>query len=458
MSFKFDEDSLVYISRYFNKNFISLTPIRQKQASKFIRNIRRQALDKLGSWPKLSNKELFYVGSVDFMVTEYDGRRKFVILEANGGSSRGFLSTGTDQIEMIFLAYKNAVDEVIGEEPIRVLIGTLPNDDLFQEKIMLAEFLKQRYEVEGYRVGIYNSFSYLPNKEEEDDLTIIISNYNNLLDVLSYKNQYVAFKDKKIHILIGDGVVRRFPIVGAYIKHDWNQVKTRIINTIYHITDDKANTYLAGMIGKDILEEYRIHPLRFCKVADPFQLENILNDLLKENKHNFVIKPFGGSGGAGIQAIRHNHTIEQAKKIMGNSIKDFYDKFDPRRNPFPYTIQEMAKFSLINFNNTKRTFDIRIYVVQQEGHLFPVGGNGRIARAPYTGEFNKDEFVVNICGDWGVDINRAIAFSPENLKMLELNEEDLVDMFCSACHLFQISSEKHYEILKFKEWNKFIFN
>ena len=117
----------------------------------------------------------------------------------------------------------------------------------------------------------------------------------------------------------------------------------------------------------------------------------------------------------------------------------------------------MAKFSLINYKNSKRTYDIRIYVVQKDGVLYPVGGNGRIAKAPYTGKFSKEEFVVNICGEWGVDVDRAIAISPDNLNILELNENDISDLFCAACQLFRIISEKHYDILACNDWEKYIF-
>ena len=323
----------------------------------------------MGGAPKLPDPKMFFLGSVDFMVTNYDGERKFVILEANGGSSRGFMSTGSDQIEMMFNAYKTAIDSVSKDDETRILIGTLPNDDLFQEKILLTEFLKGRYEVEGDSVQIYNSYNYNPQESNGNDKTIIISNYNNILENLSYKNQHIAFKDKKIDIIIGDGVARRFPLVGAYIKNDWKRVKTLIINPIYPVTDDKANTYLAAYFGQKILNEYRVQPLQFKKVIDPYFLEGSLEDVITENQKNFVIKPFGGSGGVGVQAILTKHSKDDIPQIMGKSISDFYDKFDPRRNPFPYTLQEMAQFELIDFKETKRTYDVRIYVIQQDGHL-----------------------------------------------------------------------------------------
>ena len=454
MAFRFEENDLVYLSRYFNKNFVSLTPIRKKQNSKFIRHVRRKAFDRMNGPPKLPDPRMFYVGSVDFMVTEHDGEKRFAILETNGGSSRGILSIALDQIEMVFNAYKTAIDQIPDDHNKRIIIGTLPNDDLFQEKILLIEFLRQRYDIEGYSVGVNNSFNYDPSNPEKDDITLILSNYNNLLEHLSYQNHHIAFKENEIDLVIGDGIARRFPILGAYIKHDWRRVKTTIINTIYQVTDDKANTYLAAKLGNNILKEFRVDPLLFGKVNDPFHLEEYLGQVLTRLKKNVVIKPFGGSGGAGIQPILKNTNLQQITKIMSNSISDFYKKFDTRRNPFPYTIQEMAKFALIDHEGAKRTYDIRIYVVQKDGEIYPVGGNGRIAKAPFTGNYTKDEFVVNICGEWGVDIDRVLPLSPEGLKTMGLNEDDLTDLFCASCQIFKIITEKYNEIMAFKDWDK----
>ena len=83
-----------------------------------------------------------------------------------------------------------------------------------------------------------------------------------------------------------------------------------------------------------------------------------------------------------------------------------------------------------------------------------MGGTARIARAPFTGNFTSDEFVVNICGKWGVDVDRALAFSPETLKQLKLKDEDLIDMFCAASQLFRIICEQFSTIMAHKDWEK----
>ena len=46
MPFPYDVNNVVYLSRYFNKDFFSQAPIREKQDSKFVRKIRKKKLLK----------------------------------------------------------------------------------------------------------------------------------------------------------------------------------------------------------------------------------------------------------------------------------------------------------------------------------------------------------------------------------------------------------------------------
>lgn len=456
VKFSFDGDNIVYLSRYFNKNFFSQTPTMEKQDSKFTRKIRKAALEKMNGAPEISDSKSFYVGSMDFMVMEKNGKHEFAILESNGGSTRGILAISEEQTEMIFNAYKHAIDQSSDKEDRKlVIIGTIANDTIFQEKILLIEYLKHRYTIEGLEVGVYNSLNFTERKKTED-ITLVIANYNNLFQGLSYRKGNVFFMGDRVDVLIGDGIARRYPILGAYCKYDPNKIDVSVVNKIYQVCDDKASTYLAAHIGKETLDEYRVRPLMFYKAQDPYHLEEALGHMVSRFQKNFVIKPFGGSGGAGVLAVPKTSRPEDLPEIMDNSIFDFYKKFDKRRNPFPYTIQEMANFKLIDWDNSKRTFDIRIYVAQKEGCLYPVGGTVRISRAPYTGSLKKDEFVVNICGPWGAEVERALGFSEEAINILNITEEDLMDMFCASCQFFRIASERHLEILCFENWDVFI--
>lgn len=455
MKFKYDEATIVELARYFNMDLTALLPIRLKQDPEFVTQVREKAISQMNGIVKLSDSKMFYIGSVDFMVMREGAQNKFVILESNGGSSRGLLSLHLDQVELIFNAYKTAIDQCSNHPQKFILIGRMLSDGLYQEKIMLMEYLKAIFEAESHRVEIFTPATFNPLQCSDYDISFLVADYNSLIPDLIYQDKRVFYQDMPVDLLIGDGIARRFPEVSSDFQNDWTQVKTGVVNPIYHVTDDKFNTYVAEYYGQDLLSQYNIHLLKFGKVSNRSHLESTLQKLRLTNQ-SFIIKPFGGSGGAGILPILNTAPLEDIPMIIDQSIAEFHQKFASQRDPFPYTIQEMASFNLINWKGSQRTFDIRIYVAQHNGSIIPVGGEARIARAPFTGRFAKNEFVVNICGEWGVEFDRAYALSESALQTLHMSIDDLTDLFCASCQLFKIICENHQKILAFDQWNLFL--
>jgi hypothetical protein len=128
------------------------------------------------------------------------------------------------------------------------------------------------------------------------------------------------------------------------------------------------------------------------------------------------------------------------------------------RDPYPYTVQEMAQFSLIDWMEGKHTFDIRIYMSQQEdGIITPIGGLARIARGNYHGTLDKQEFVVNLSGfDGQIEVFRGRGISTENAALLNLTFDDLVNVFSIGCALFASMAKNYQKIMDFKDWDKII--
>ncbi|MCK4282057.1 MAG: hypothetical protein KAX10_08075, partial [Candidatus Lokiarchaeota archaeon] len=86
-----DDSDLIELGKYFGVNLISFKSLRESQDDKYADKIRERALKKLEKSKEnyLIEKEMFYAGAIDFMVEENNGRKRFFILETNGGSSRG---------------------------------------------------------------------------------------------------------------------------------------------------------------------------------------------------------------------------------------------------------------------------------------------------------------------------------------------------------------------------------
>jgi hypothetical protein len=221
------------------------------------------------------------------------------------------------------------------------------------------------------------------------------------------------------------------------------------------VTDDKSLTYLASYLNKQVLKKYKLKYLIFTKAYDDNDLINKIEYLLKTYNKPFIIKPSGGSGGAGVMHISSSVISEDIKQILEESKKEFFTKFTKDRNPYPYTIQEMADFSLINWKGAKHTFDIRIYLAQKDNLIIPIGGLARIARGVYSGGVHKEEFVVNLSGyDGQIEVERGVGFSHETSRILNLKSKDFINMFCIGCVLFKGIVERYYEIVNFSEWDK----
>ena len=178
---------------------------------------------------------------------------------------------------------------------------------------------------------------------------------------------------------------------------------------------------------------------------------------MKKYRKPFIIKPNGGSGGAGVIPVSVDEKGENLKYIIEESKKEFFTKFMTNRNPYPYTIQEKANFSLIDWEGGKHTFDLRIYLAQNKNKIIPVGGLARIARGTFTKGLDKQEFVVNLSGyDGQIEVERGIGFSKKNCKLLNLEEDDFVKMFCIGCVLFAEIAKNYLKIVNFSDWDTMI--
>ena len=165
----------------------------------------------------------------------------------------------------------------------------------------------------------------------------------------------------------------------------------------------------------------------------------------------------GGSGGAGVIPISKNEKTQRIKHIIEESKREFFAKFMKNRNPYPYTIQEMANFNTIKWKGGKHTYDIRLYLAQREGLIVPVGGLARIARGVYKGSLKKEEFVVNLSGfDGQIEVERGIGFSQKNSNLLDLSIDDFVNMSCIGCTLFAKICKNYQQLINFSDWDKII--
>ena len=455
---------LIKLGTSLGLDLVSFAELRASQEDFFVDFIRNKALEKMkrNGDNYLINNDFFYSGSIDFMVLDDPKGKEFFLLETNGGSHRGLSIITKKQQELLYTGYIEAIYQAIKKNGRKdgktfVLVGVPVNDALIHEKVIMIEYFRKTLKSEGYPVKIFNRDSFDINFNA--NIIFLIADYNQLSNCLSYSDNWIKFNGEKISVIIGDGIARRIRNERFHhqIKEDFLRINTIIINPIFKITDDKSLTYLASFLCKDVLKRYNLRYLLFTKAFDEMELIDKLTYLLKNYKKSFIIKPSGGSGGAGVFPISKNENPANLKGIIEKSKNEFFNKFMKNRNPYPYTIQEKADFSLIDWRGGKHTFDLRIYLAQNHGRIIPIGGLARIARGKFSEGLQKEEFVVNLSGYNGqIEVERGIGFSKDNSRLLNLGEEDFTNMFCIGCVIFANIIRNYQNIINFSQWDKIL--
>ncbi|MFX1382222.1 MAG: hypothetical protein ACFFBP_07220 [Promethearchaeota archaeon] len=457
---------LVKLGQSLGLDLVLFNDLRASQEDEFADKVREKSLEILdqNGDNKLKANDLFYAGSIDFMVSDEPEGKKFFLLETNGGSNRGLSIITLKQQAIMYEGYYRAIEQAIeankrGDNKVLILIGVPIEDGLIHEKVIMLEYLRNKIKEKNLTVKIYNINNF--STEFEADVAFLIADYKELSSTLSFSDNWVLIKkEAKVSVLIGDGVARRLnnDEFSRLIREDFRKISTIVVNPIFRITDDKSLTYLASYYARETLEKYNLKYLLFTKAYSEEELINKLKYILDKYKRPFIIKPNGGSGGAGVIPIGPNEDPANIPQLIQRSKEEFFSKFMKNRDPYPYTIQEMAKFSLIDWRGGKHTFDIRIYLSQnQDCVITPIGGLARIARGNYHGTLDKQEFVVNLSGfDGQIEVFRGRGMSSDNADLLNLTLDDFVNIFSIGCALFASITKNYMKLINFNEWDKII--
>ncbi len=423
-------ENLVKYSEYFGKDLISVKELREKQDGEFVEKIINQSLKQLREEDINGIQEpSFFIGSVDFMVHQSEnGEKEFSIIETNGGNSRGLSAIHKKGWKLLYNGLQETL-KFVDEDPL-VLIGHPDDDGLLQEKIFLAESFKED-----------ENLKFLGDRAVEDS-GVVLAPYEDILPRLELDGNTPVFDGEVVDVMIGDGIVRRKDEFEK--KGMRGELNTVLANEVFPETDDKALTYEAVKRGAEDLEKFRIHPLDFWSVSDKEELIKVCKERV-EMSEEVVIKPYGGSGGNGVNIICEWDEVETK---VETSLEEFYSRFGKDRRAFPYTVCEKVNVHPATWGGSEHNFDIRIYVTRKNNELIPCGGLARIALEPYSEEQRKKCFVVNLSGYEGIDVNRGVGISREGLKTLDLTEKDFVDMFSASVTLFKKILENHEQVLE----------
>lgn len=421
-------ENLIEYSAYFGKDLISVKNIRESQEEELINEIIGKSLEEVrkNNLNKIQDHS-FFIGSVDFMVNNVNGEKKFSIIESNGGSSRGLSALQKEGWELMYDGLLETL-KFTDDNP-SVLIGHPNGDMLLPEKILLANSFEKEANLEFH------------GTDSVEDGGITFGSYEEIMPKLELTGDTPCYEGNKVDIIIGDGIVRRKESLEN--KGKMGKLDAVIANEVFPETDDKSLTYEAVNIAADDLKKYGVYPLDYWIAENEKELIRVCKEKIEEIGE-VVIKPYGGSGGCGIDVINKESDVESKVK---NSLDEFYSNFGEERNPYHFTICEKVNFCPITWGGTRRNFDLRIYVARKDNELVPCGGLARIALEPLSKVQQKKSFVVNLSGYDGIDVDRGLGISEKALDVLELSKNDFVDLFSASVLLFKNITENHEKII-----------
>jgi hypothetical protein len=399
--------------------------IRARQDAELTERLRQRALARIGDGQQIEvTDDGFFLGSVDYMVRETpDGQLGYTVLETNGGSSRGLTLLSPPDVERLMEAFVEMLRFVDDDEPPLLIVGHVDNDALITEKFLTAYRLKEALEKErpGLRVRI-SSIDGFGKQRTSDEAVIVLSPHSQLVRSLHLRDNKVYLLGRRVHLIIGDGVVARHHELGH------QRADVVLANWIFPYTGDKFSTYEAIERVRDILVPHGVYPLRFWRAWDRDELVEKCEAGLTE-VDGLVIKPFQGSGGAGVLPILEDSSVPE---VVENSLGEFHAKYGHRATPFPYTVCEKINPRKALWRGNRHNYDIRIYVARQGDTLIPVGCLFRLAPQPDKGTYSKGSLIVNLSAYGGIAVERGLGLIGESLDIVRLEEENIVKIFAAS--------------------------
>jgi hypothetical protein len=399
--------------------------IRARQDAVLTERLRRYALARIGDRKQIEVKDdSFFLGSVDYMVRETpDGQLGYTVLETNGGSSRGLTLLAPPDVERLMDAFVQMLHFVDDDQPPLIIVGYPDGDALITEKFLTAHRLKEALQKERSALGVrILSIDSYGKEGRSDEAAIVLSPHSRLALSLHLQDDKVYLLDRRVHLIIGDGAVARHYELGH------RRADVVLANWIFPYTGDKWSTYEAIERTRDILVPHGVYPLRFWRAWDRDELMEKCETGLAE-VDGLVIKPFQGSGGAGVLPLLQDSSVSE---VVENSLGEFHAKYGYRNTPFPYTVCEKINPRKAIWRGNRHNYDIRIYVARQGDGLIPVGCLFRLAPQPDRGTYSKGSLIVNLSAYGGIAVERGLGLIQESLDIVRLEEQDIAKIFAAS--------------------------
>ena len=228
--YRYQDREIIKFTTLFNKKIDSLQNVKNGQDPAFYADFLTKIYENLIDCRiDKSRRNLFSVGSCDFMTDNQEGEMFYTVLETNGSSQRGMSAILDNQRKIWLNGYNNALDMVDLDNGI-IMIGHPDNDTLVHEKIIISLAVGNYLKEKNIPYEYSNPANY---KRYKDKTMIVVGPYTQLLRKMDMKGNHAVFNNEKISVILGDGLARRLPKLNKLARKDPDKVETQIVNKIF---------------------------------------------------------------------------------------------------------------------------------------------------------------------------------------------------------------------------------
>ena len=377
----------------------------------------------------------FFAGSVDFIIGEREGKRKFYVVEAQGTSGSYFSSLPQTFWQMANDSILESLLFTKSKKPF-ILITHPEEDEAYYEKFCVAQNLRQTFLSKGFDKCCLIGVEEISRKEKLGYPTIALGSYDDILPKLTASKNRVFFDKNPIDMLIGSEVLSH--LKKTTVRSTFIDSKTVIVNILCSVIDDRFLTYRAVDSISDQLSTFEVEPMKWRVGYDFDDTVKAAENALEEFD-SIIITPHGGGYFHGTELISK---LEDVRAKLRRSLRLFKNHDILKIDPYPYTISKTIETGSALWHAAEPLFDIRVFIGRSGSRVLPLGAVLRV-------EDNLKDESQSLSDDRrSPGSSRFKGLSKETLNLIGLKEMDLTDIFSAGAHLITHMGNDLEEIIK----------
>lgn len=379
--------TIIEVSKLIGFQFGRNSTIRNAQNKQLVLELQEQTSATLAQ----NNIKDYFFGTLDFLIYEDKGHKKFKFLEFSGTGSGGTSNISYFAFNSILKEFTNISRYVKTDMPI-ILLGYTDSQSLsnsiprkfIYERFFYAQSMKESFA----RNDMLATIITLPELIEKKSLqpsgpTIVIGFIKDFMKYLSCSDGVLSLFQQPISAILNDTLCNN---VFKTYENSLNPLTLYTMNSIYKLSADKS---LAYQLFNEYLKKNNIGYIDPINYSKAFNREDLINQILKEVSlgNKIVIKPYAGSVGMGVDFFIKNESTEEIICKVDEAIKTS-ETFQGINNwSFPFTISEYIDYLSIPDKEHQlydHKYELRIIVYRDKNQLKAFPSVVRVAGKRYA--------------------------------------------------------------------------